>query len=169
MLARRRCGGAAFAADARIDRVASTWPSVDGMQGAVALLALCALLVGTAPRALAQDESETSAGPSRGSTTGPTRGTSSPATPSGGSSSGPAASPAPGDAATQLGEPEGENALSPPEVDGTLAEDPYESGDGGNAEDESSLLAPEGRDTRAHDDPLAADPGDADGDDIDSN
>jgi hypothetical protein len=140
------------------------------MKGAAALLALCALLAGTAPRALAEDESGTSAGPAQGATTGPAWGsTSSPAIPSGGSSSGPAASPAPGDAATQLREPEGEDALSPPEVDDTLAEDPYETGDGGTAEDESSLLAaPEGRDTRAHDDPLDADPGDADGDDIDS-
>ena len=111
------------------------------MKPAVALLALSALLIGTAPRAPAEDDVETAPGGAKDAVSGH-------APPSGGSPNGPAANSAPGDDST----------LSPPDADPN-AQDPYEtapSADEGSAADESSVLAaPEGRGARAHDDPFA--------------
>src|SRR5207245_5521078 len=129
------------------------------MRAAVALFALCALLLGAAPSAPAEDDAETAPGAAKGTAGGtPPR--------SGGSPNPPAASPAPGDDS----EPERDDALSPPDAD-PHAQDPDESapfGDAGSEEDEMSVLpAPEGRGARAHDDPYAVDPYDADADEGD--
>jgi len=129
------------------------------MRTAVALLALCALLLGAAPSAPAEDDAETAPGAAKGTAGGP-------APRSGGSPNPPAANSAPGDDS----EPERDNALSPPDAD-PHAQDRDEAapfGDEGSEEDEMSLLpAPEGRDARAHDDPYAVDPYDADPDEGD--
>jgi len=128
------------------------------MKAAVALLALCALLAGTAPRAVADDDAETAPAAPRGSISGPVPR-------AGGSTNGPAARSAPGDDSTQLRAPDDEDAPSPPDA-GPHARDPYEtdpSEDEGNAEGEGS-----GRGARAHDpytdDPPDTDPYDVDGD-----
>src|SRR5881397_937829 len=132
------------------------------MKAAVAVLALCALLAGTAPRAVADDDAETAPGRAGGAHGGP-------APHAGGSEKGPAASSAPGGGPTQLGAPDDEDAPSSPDAD-AHARDPYDtdpSEDGGNAEGEgSALAAPEEPGARAHD-PYAADPYDTDPYDVD--
>jgi hypothetical protein len=124
------------------------------MRAAVALFALCALLLGAAPYAAAEDDAETAPGPAKGTAGGPPPR-------SGGSPNPPAASPALGDDS----EPERDDALSAPDAD-SHAQDPDEPtpfGDEGSEEDEiSGLPAPEGRGARAHDEPYAVDPYDAD-------
>ena len=124
------------------------------MRAAVALLALCALLLGAAPYAPAEDDAETAPGAAKGTAGGP-------ASRSGGSPNAPAANSAPGDDS----EPERDDALSPLDAD-PHAQDPDEStpfGDEGSEEDGISVLpAPEGRGARAHDDPYAVDSYDAD-------
>ena len=129
------------------------------MRTAVALLALCAFLLGAAPSAPAEDDAETAPGAAKGTAGGP-------APRSGRSPNLPAANSAPGDDS----EPERDDALSLPDADPHV-QDPDETapfGDEGSEEDEISVLpAPEGRGARAHDDPYAVDPYDADAYDSD--
>ncbi len=129
------------------------------MRAAVALLALCALLLGAAPYAPAEDDAESAPGAAKGTAGGP-------APRSGGSPNPPAANSAPGD----VSEPERDDTLSPPAAE-PHAHDSDETvplGDEGSIEDELSVLpAPEGRDARAHDDPYAVDSYDADPDEGD--
>src|SRR2546421_8165289 len=122
------------------------------MRAAVALLALCALLLGAAPYAPAEDDAESAPGAAKGTAGGP-------APRSGGSPNLPAANSAGDDS-----EPERDDALSLPDADPPV-QDPDATapfGDEGSQEDEISVLpAPEGRGARAHDDPYAVDPYDA--------
>src|SRR5437773_2200040 len=165
-IARRRSASAAAgssasagaADDLRIDTGGLQLAFYAWMRAAVALLALCALLLGAAPYAPAEDDAETAPGAARGTAGGP-------APRSGGSPNAPAASSAPGDDS----EPEREDALSPPDADRHV-QDPDETapfGDEGSEDEISVLPAPEGRGARAHDDPYAVDPYDADPDDSD--
>jgi hypothetical protein len=146
--------GRAAVADPRIDMGGFQLAFYGWMRAAVALLALCALLLGAAPSAPAEDDAETAPGAAKGTAGGP-------APRSGGSPNGPAVNSAPGDDS----ELEREDALSPPNADPD-ALDPDETaplGDEGSVEDELSVLpVPEGRGARALDDPYAADPYDAD-------
>src|SRR5437899_2811050 len=129
------------------------------MRAAVALLALCALLLGAASYAPAEDDAESTPGAAKGTAGGP-------APRSGGSPNLPAANSAPGDDS----EPERDDALSLPDADPHV-QDPDETapvaGDGREEDEISVLPAPEGRGARAHDDPYAADPYDADAYDSD--
>ena len=76
------------------------------MRAAVALLALCALLLGAAPYAPAEDDAESTTGAAKGTAGGP-------APRSAGSPNLPAANSAPGDDS----EPERDDALSLPDAD----------------------------------------------------
>ena len=151
-------GVAVRAANPRIDTGGLQLAFYGWMRAAVALLALCALLLGAAPYAPAEDDAETAPGAARGTAGGP-------APRSGGSPNAPTASSAPGDDS----EPEREDALSTPDADRHV-QDPDETapfGDEGSEDEISVLPAPEGRGARAHDDPYAVDPYDADPDDSD--
>src|SRR5438876_186937 len=144
--------GASWAAIARRRSASAAAGSSASAGAADALLALCALLLGAAPYAPAEDDAETAPGAARGTAGGP-------AARSGGSPNAPAASSAPGDDS----EPEREDALSPPDADRHV-QDPDETapfGDEGSEDEISVLPAPEGRGARAHDGPYAVDPYDA--------
>jgi hypothetical protein len=141
------------------------------MKAALALLALCALLVGLAPRALAQDDDAPSA-PAPGASGGPPTG---PAPRSGASQNAPAAGPEEEDDSTELAPPQREG--TPPASDpDPYAREPYESEpseDEGGADDGANpkLAAPTDRSAPTHEphdpyavDPTAIDPYDVDGD-----
>src|SRR2546430_17738149 len=100
------------------------------MRAAVALLALCALLLGAAPSAPAEDDAETAPGAAKGTAGGP-------APRSGGSPNLPAAHSAPGGDS----EPERDDALSLPDAHPPV-QDPDETaplGGEGSEEDENYL------------------------------